>query len=111
MDRKGGRDRMEVAWGDAGFADDTLVLGSEEEELEEATTIFREMARKAGLGLAVEKEETVRVGVGDGESAEAKYLGVWIPEVARDTAEKVARARKQMDWYAKAWKGKQVGGT
>ena len=69
------------------------------------------MARKAGLGLAVEKEETVRVGVGGGESAEAKYLGVWIPDLARDTAEKVARARKQMDWYAKAWKGKQVGGT
>ena len=34
--RQGGKDRMEGVWGDAGFADDTLIMGSDEGELGEA---------------------------------------------------------------------------
>ena len=103
--REGREDRMEAVWGDAGFADDTMIMGDNEEEMADATEIFKEMANKAGLGLADDKEETIRVGGGKKDEGEAKYLGVWIPDAKKDTAEKVKIARRRLVSIAGAWGG------
>ena len=104
-------------WGGAGFADDAPAMGNGEKEVTEAKdgrvtmrkwgTIFKKMAGKAGLGFAGERDGLIRARAGEQDAEEAKCPGAWIPDAEKATAERVARARKQMAWIARKWRGRE----